>query len=136
MPPELVPPPVMVLGCGRSGTSIFGELFDHLSIYTYRSEPPFADVVDADFSSPLAFKVPRESEGFAPDTGLSFPLARLRSAAPRMRFFWIVRHPLDAICSLKVGIGKNWGHHPRPPDWEEWLARAPGRAMRAPLAVP
>jgi len=20
---------------------------------------------------------------------------------------------LDAICSLKVGISKNWGHHPR-----------------------
>jgi hypothetical protein len=105
------PPPVMILGCGRSGTSIFGELFEHLPDYQYRSEPAFADVVDADYTSPLAFKVPRESEGFSPDPGQSFPLAALMRNRPDMRLFWIVRHPLDAICSLRVGIAKNW----RPP---------------------
>jgi hypothetical protein len=117
------PPPVMILGCGRSGTSIFGELFEHLPDYRYRSEPAFADVVDADYSTPLAFKVPRESEGFSPDPGLSFPLAALMRNRPDMRLFWIVRHPLDAICSLRVGIAKNWGHHPKPPDWRDWSRR-------------
>jgi len=33
------------------------------------------------------------------------------------------RHPLDTIASLRVGIAKNWGHHPKPPDWRDWLAR-------------
>jgi hypothetical protein len=118
-----VPAPVMVLGCGRSGTSIFGELFEGLAGYDYRSEPPFADVIAADFSRPQAFKVPRESEGFPARPGLSFPLDALFAAAPDARLFWIVRHPLDAICSLRVGIAKTWGHHPRPPDWQAWLDR-------------
>ena len=117
----LAPSPVMILGCGRSGTSIFGELFEHLGEYTYRSEPPFAEVISADYSTPLAFKVPHQSEGFEPDPGLSFPLASMRDHSPDMKFFWIVRHPLDAICSLRVGIEQNWGHHPRPPDWRDWL---------------
>jgi hypothetical protein len=29
----------VVLGCGRSGTSIFGELFEALPGFTYLSEP-------------------------------------------------------------------------------------------------
>lgn len=116
-------PPVMILGCGRSGTSILGELFEHLPDYLYRSEPPFVDVINADFTSPLAFKVPRESKGFSPSPGLSFPLTTLLRKRPDMRFLWIVRHPLDAVCSLRVGIEKNWGHHPKPPDWRDWLSR-------------
>lgn len=116
-------PPAMVLGCGRSGTSIFGELFAYLGNYQYRSEPPFDHVMDADYSRPQAFKVPRESAAYPPDLGLSFPLESLRRKVPDMRFFWIVRHPLDAISSLRVGISQNWGHHPRPGDWQEWLSR-------------
>lgn len=117
------PPPVMILGCGRSGTSIFGELFEALAEYSYRSEPPFTDVMTADNTAPQAFKVPRDSEGFAADPGLSFPLATFVDHAPGTKFFWIVRHPLDAICSLRIGISRNWGHHPRPPDWQDWLDR-------------
>ena len=116
-------PPAMVLGCGRSGTSIFGELFTYFGNYQYRSEPPFEHVMDADYSRPQAFKVPRESAAYPPDRGLSFPLNALRRRVPDMRFFWIVRHPLDAISSLRVGISRNWGHHPRPGDWQEWLSR-------------
>ena len=41
---------------------------------------------------------------------------------PDVVIFWQVRHPLDTICSLKVGISKNWGHHPQPPDWKNWLS--------------
>jgi hypothetical protein len=117
-------PPVMILGCGRSGTSIFGELFDGLAGYSYQSEPAFADVVTADFATPRAFKVPRESQGYAAAPGLSFPLDVMLAAAPSMAFFWIVRHPLDTICSSRIGIEKNWGHHPRPPDWTAWLERS------------
>jgi hypothetical protein len=116
-------PPVMILGCGRSGTSIFGELFEGLADYRYVSEPPFADVLATDFRQPWAFKVPHESEAFPAEPGLSFPLDKMLAAAPAMRFFWIVRHPLDAISSLRIGIAQNWGHHPRPPDWQDWLAR-------------
>lgn len=115
-------PPVMILGCGRSGTSIFGELFDGLDRYIYQSEPAFEAVLAADYSTPQAFKVPRESDLHPARPGLSFPLDRFLEAAPRARLFWIVRNPLDAVCSLRVGIAKQWGHHPRPPDWRDWLA--------------
>lgn len=116
-------PPVMILGCGRSGTSIFGELFEHLGPYTYASEPPFERVVSGRLHGAQAFKVPHESDGFPPDLGLSFPLEALTERLPGTRIFWIVRHPLDAVCSLKVGIANAWGHHPRPPHWQDWLSR-------------
>ena len=66
---------VVILGCGRSGTSIFGELFEHLEPYTYFSEPFFAELLEFDFSRPIAVKV------------------------------------------------NDWGHHPKPPDWRDWLER-------------
>lgn len=113
----------MILGCGRSGTSIFGELFDGLDRYIYQSEPSFDAVLAADYGRPQAFKVPRESDLHHARPGLSFPLDRFLGAAPGARLFWIVRHPLDAVCSLRVGIAKQWGHHPRPPDWRDWLAQ-------------
>ena len=116
-------PPVMILGCGRSGTSIFGELFDGVDRYVYRSEPSFDVVLAADYSVPQAFKVPRESEFHPARPGLSFPLDAFLATAPAARLFWIVRNPLDAVCSLRVGIARQWGHHPRPPAWRDWLAR-------------
>nr|WKN36845.1 hypothetical protein K4G66_31250 [Tunicatimonas sp. TK19036] len=119
-----LPAHVIILGCGRSGTSIFGELFDHLSTYHYLSEPPFEALLSLNYAQPTAIKVPKESKGFPPDTGLSFPLSMLLSTIPQPRhFFWQVRHPLDTICSLKVGISRNWGHHPQPPDWKDWVHR-------------
>ena len=118
------PAHVMILGCGRSGTSIFGELFEHLPAYTYYSEPPFAILSQLNYAQPIAVKVPKESDSFLPDPGLSFPLVSMLKTIPEPRhFFWQVRHPLDAISSLKVGISRDWGHHPQPPDWQEWLDR-------------
>ena len=115
---------ILILGCGRSGTSIVGEFFQHLSPYTYYSEPPYADLKNYDYARPIAIKVPTESDGFLPTEGLSFPLADLLETIPQpLTILWQVRHPLDAICSLKVGIAKNWGHHPRPLDWQAWLNR-------------
>jgi len=114
----------MILGCGRSGTSIFGELFDHLTPFSYYSEPPFAELVRMNFSQPIAIKVPAESEGYPPTEGLSFPLPVLLAlTSSPLQYYWQVRHPLDAICSLRVGIANKWGHHPKPPDWQEWLDR-------------
>lgn len=115
---------VMVLGCGRSGTSIFGELFEHIPQFTYYSEPPYQDLKNFDYSQPIAIKVPNESPGFISTPGLSFPLDDFKTAFPAPRqLYWIVRHPLDTICSLRIGISKNWGHHPRPVDWQNWLSR-------------
>ena len=118
-----MPAHAMILGCGRSGTSILGELFDGLGGYSYQSEPPFEEVLAADFSRPRAFKVPRESDAWPAPPGLSFPLGAFLARTPDARVFWIVRHPLDAICSLRIGIDRDWGHHPRPPDWRDWLSR-------------
>ena len=113
---------VIILGCGRSGTSIFGELFEHLSPYAYYSEPFFAELLEFDFTRPIAVKVPKESSDYPPTPGLSFPLATLLAVIPDPKsFYWQVRHPLDTICSLRVGISQHWGHHPKPPDWQDWL---------------
>lgn len=114
---------VLVLGCGRSGTSIFGELFDGVGPYTYHSEPPFERVVSGALGGLVAIKVPHESAGHPPDSGLSFPLDTLLERIPGVRIFWIIRNPLDAVCSLRVGIANDWGHHPRPPDWRAWRSR-------------
>lgn len=117
------PAHVLILGCGRSGTSIFGELFQQLPGYSYHSEPPFADLIRLDYTRPQAVKVPRESPDYPAPPGLSFPLETLFEVMPPPRqIFWQVRHPLDTIASLKVGISRNWGHHPRPPDWEQWVS--------------
>ncbi len=45
----------------------------------------------------------------------------MQSLLPDAVYFWQVRHPFDAIASLRPGIANNWGHHPRPPDWQAWL---------------
>ncbi len=115
---------VLILGCGRSGTSIFGEFFQHLSPYTYYSEPPYTDLKQYDYSQPIAIKVPTESKQYPSTEGLSFPLTDLLATIPKpLTIFWQIRHPLDTICSLKIGIAKNWGHHPRPIDWQDWLGK-------------
>jgi len=115
---------VLILGCGRSGTSIFGELFEELPTYQYYSEPDFDKIFTMDFSNPVAIKVPRESKMDPPDPGLSISVSRIYDVIPGpLKIYWMVRHPLDTICSLKVGIAQNWGHHPRPLDWKDWLEK-------------
>jgi hypothetical protein len=114
----------MILGCGRSGTSIFGELFEHLEPYSYWSEPKYGHLWQFDWSGPVAVKAPAEDPEYASTRGLPFPLEHLLENLPDpKRFYWQVRHPLDAICSLRIGIANNWGHHPKPFDWRDWLER-------------
>jgi hypothetical protein len=119
------PKHVCILGCGRSGTSIFGELFQSIADYTYYSEPTWEEFTKIDFSTPVAIKVPRGPIGFASNNGLPFTLNDFYQVFPSSGLlFWQVRHPLDTICSLKVGISNDWGHHPQPPDHKQWLNRS------------
>ena len=115
---------ICILGCGRSGTSIFGEFFDHLPHYTYYSEPLFSALETIDFSSPVAIKVPAQDDEDDFFDGLSFDLEEFDKIFPENHLlFWQVRHPLDAISSLRIGIENNWGHHPRPHDWKARLSQ-------------
>lgn len=118
---------VIILGCGRSGTSIFGELFESLPSYRggYRFEPAFDELRAIDFKSgPVAVKVPKLPAGQRMTPGLPFLLEDLLAVVPEPRvIFWQVRHPLDTICSLRPGIAANWSHNPKPPDWMEWQTR-------------
>lgn len=117
--------PVCILGCGRSGTSIFGELFQSLPNYRYYSEPEWIEFAAINFDTPVAIKVPKPPEHSTTTPGLPFKLRDFLKIFPEHGvIFWQVRHPLDAICSLRVGIAKNWGHHPRPPDYKEWAPRS------------
>ena len=115
---------ICILGCGRSGTSIFGEFFDHLPHYTYYSEPRFSALETIDYSTPVAIKVPVQDDENDFFDGLSFDLKKFYQLFPENHLlFWQVRHPLDAISSLRVGIANNWGHHPRPGDWKARMSR-------------
>lgn len=117
-----MPSNVVILGCGRSGTSIFGELLEATPGYSYFSEPFLADL-PTPAPGPIAVKVPRTPPGATPPTGSPVDLDELLALVPSPTIFWQVRHPLDAICSLRIGISQDWGHHPRPPDWQDWLDR-------------
>ena len=77
----------MILGCGRSGTSIFGELFEALKPYRYQSEPAYEELKWDEDLIPLAVKVPRESVNYLSSPGLSFPLDHFRESFPRAQFF-------------------------------------------------
>lgn len=116
---------VCILGCGRSGTSILGELFQSIPGYKYYSEPEWSEFKSIDFSTPVAVKVPRSAPEIDTGLGLPFTVDELYRYFPRSGIlFWQLRHPLDTVCSLKVGISNNWGHHPRPPDYKNWLNRS------------
>ncbi len=118
-----MPHNALILGCGRSGTSIFGELFAELGPFDYFEEP-LVDDVPTGSGRAIAVKVPRLPEGVAAPPGCALPDDALARTPPAPRtLFWQVRHPFDAVCSLRVGIADGWGHHPRPPDWQAWIDR-------------
>lgn len=118
---------VVILGSGRSGSSILGELFESLAAYDYRFEPSMAELGTIDYGArPVAIKVPKDDRARSPrfSPGLPFDLGELLDTVPEPRaLVWIVRHPLDAVCSLRPGVAADWAHNPRPPDYERWLDR-------------
>jgi hypothetical protein len=114
----------IILGCGRSGSSIFGELFERLPGYRYYFEPHFEAWPEMDFARfSIAIKIPK-AMGMPTTPGLPFDLDALLARVPKPRaVFWQVRHPLDSVCSLRPGIEANWAHNPRPPEWQALLTR-------------
>jgi hypothetical protein len=121
----VMPKHVVILGCGRGGTSMLGELFEALSCYRYFFHSDWDTVRDLDYSGgAVALKRPRAATGAPMTPGLPFVIEEFLKSIPEPRaFFWQVRHPLDSICSLRPGIEAGWWHSPKPPDWEEWLCR-------------
>lgn len=117
---------MIIVGCGRSGTSILGELFEHIPGYDYMFEPQFSELKNAKPAKgkALAVKVPKGDEDKR-TPGLAFNIDEILSLIPNNKFIFIVRHPLDAICSLKPGISENWSHNPKPPKHEELQANLP-----------
>lgn len=118
-----VPAHALILGCGRSGTSILGELFESLPGVTYASEPRLDDLPAIAANKTLVVKVPQVVANDTPPGLPAAPDDLYRALPTPLVVIWQVRHPLDAICSLRVGISQNWGHHPRPPDWLDWQRR-------------
>ena len=41
-----------------------------------------------------------------------------------MVYFLAVATSLRYDCSLRTGIAQDWGHHPRPPDYQDWSNRS------------
>ncbi len=114
----------LILGCGRSGTSIFGELFEALPGFRYASEPSLHELRHLERAGlAVAAKVPQVDPALPAPAGLPLPLDAMVRALADPVIVWVVRHPLDAIASLRVGIADGWGHHPRPPDWRAWSQR-------------
>ncbi|GJM30576.1 MAG: hypothetical protein DHS20C17_32110 [Cyclobacteriaceae bacterium] len=99
-------------------------MFQSIPGYQYYSEPEWPDFKNIDFTNTVAIKVPRVAPGTDPSSGLPFDLEQFYNHFPPSGIiFWQVRHPLDTVCSLRVGIAKSWGHHPQPHNYREWLNR-------------
>lgn len=112
---------ILIEGCPRSGTSIVGELLrDHpaCSRYAYEEWEPFSGVpLDAPGT------VAKQPRHFTPADGLGSDPTDL-PAGPTI---WVVRHPLDAIASLRPIMKRRWAAWPPPPTgWvaKDWMGRA------------
>lgn len=114
-------PHVVIFGCPRGGTSIMGEMFEHVAGFDYYFEPGMdwlshaagrwavknpVDLGGGDWRTASARRTP----------GLPCNLVELREAFPA-RYIWIVRHPLDNALSLVPGLTQSWNHPPEPPNW-------------------
>lgn len=122
---------VVIIGSGRSGTSIIGELFEHVPGFVYLFEPQvdeFESAFKCGICSRIAAKVPKCPPPLTPGLACDFDRV-LEIMGGESRFIWVVRNPLDAICSLKPGIEADWSHNPKPPNWGDligspWFIRA------------
>lgn len=103
----------LILGCPRSGTSIMGELFQHLPGWKYRYEGN-SDLKALDSTEPLVWKNPKQSNKVP---GLTVNPVELEALKRVPKVIWVVRHPLDAVLSLKTPIANGWNVLPRPHGW-------------------
>ncbi len=143
---RLIGDPVFLIGCARSGTSIFGEtiaahprvayLFEASKIWnTLVPDRPDHRLTAEDASPDVAAAIYRalgearnDLEGDVlveknPKHVLRIPF--LRALFPRGRFLHIVRDGRDVVCSLMFrNRGSEWGHL-EVPGWREILAAHP-----------
>lgn len=112
---------VVLFGCPRSGTSLFLEVLGELGWNCYFE--PGMDFVTHSLrresnarKMSWAIKNPIDVGGYR-DPGLACRLVDLAAAVDdNYHILWIVRHPLDTICSLRKGLA-NWQHAPIPPGY-------------------
>jgi hypothetical protein len=108
----------LLFGCPRSGTSILGELFEHVPGYQFYFEPSMTAVKRLDHDTwEWALKNPIGPKPWTP--GLACDLDELRGSVPHPMSVFIVRHPLDVICSMRPSMETELRHGPTPPDAEE-----------------
>lgn len=114
---------VVIFGCPRGGTSIMGELFEHVEDFDYYFEPSIEWLTRGQdrwaAKNPVDFAGGNQDAAIQRRTpGLPCRLEDLESLDVR-HFLWIVRHPLDNIASLLPGLTTGWNHSPQPPEWEQ-----------------
>ncbi|MEC7777215.1 MAG: sulfotransferase [Planctomycetota bacterium] len=143
---RLIPRPVFLLGCARSGTSIFGEaLASHPAVtYLFELSPTWNSIVEegadhrleeAAADPELARRVYEEFSGHLrgepgevlleknPKHVLRLPF--LAALFPWGRFVHIIRDGRDTAASLMFrNRGDGWGHL-QVPGWRELLERYP-----------
>lgn len=106
---------VLLFGCPRSGTTILGELFEHINGWQFYLEPTVARVKLLKHQRwNWAVKNPIGEQPWTP--GLPCDLDDLLASVPDPQIVFIIRHPLDTICSLRPGMTAGWEHGPIPPD--------------------
>ena len=111
---------IVILGCGRSGTSILGELFEYLPEFNYLFELFLDKIVENLNNKRVCIKVPKGGKTLT--KGLACDMNELLNILGKdIKIIWIVRNPLDTICSLKPGIEDNWSHNPKPPNYQKLL---------------
>lgn len=113
---------VTIFGCARSGTSIFGELLKELTP-KYRFEPTIDNLRSSPVIKEESLKMP-VSKGLRPE-GLSINLEAFVDVVPNCQPVWIVRNPLDTVCSLRPQmaprIAKGPHRHPPPLPLDEFV---------------
>lgn len=105
---------VLLFGCPRSGTSILGELFEHVPGYQFYFEPSMYSVKRLDHGTwQWALKNPLGPEPWTP--GLQCDLDDLIASVSSPTSLFIHRHPLDVICSMQSAMSRGVDHGPVPP---------------------
>ncbi len=117
---------ILIMGCSRSGTSIFGELFQNIDGLRYVWEPildKIPPVAGATVMKSPTMEATYQGRIDQLTPGLAFNVDTMLRVLPEPAVIWLVRHPLDTICSLRPGIADDWHHHPRPPNWRAWKTK-------------